>query len=360
MKTLLVLTVLALFVLSAIAQAVVIDTVPVGDTGNAPDLRYAGGYYQNPTGYGAVSYTYNIGKYEVTAAQYTAFLNAKAKTDTYGLYNTNMDTAVYSYGCNIKRTGTSGNFSYAVASDWANRPVNFVSVLDGYRFANWLGNGQGNGDTETGAYTLSEIGNWYGYGRTVQRNSGATWLIPSEDEWYKAAYYKGGGIDAGYWDYPTQSNSLPSNSLANPDPGNSANYWIGNYTIGSPYWRTNVGEFVNSPSAYGTYDQGGNVSERNEAVIILAHFPDDPRQDVLAEGLRGGSFHGYDHTSRLGLAAGERFGMDYPPDAGFETDEYGFRVVGIPGGWQPVPEPSSVLVLGSGILALAGMIRRRR
>ena len=63
------------------AQAVVgIETVPVGDPGNAADKRSIGGS-------GAVSYTYNIGKYEVTAGQYTAFLNAVAATDTYGLYN---------------------------------------------------------------------------------------------------------------------------------------------------------------------------------------------------------------------------------------------------------------------------------
>ena len=39
---------------------------------------------------GAVDYVYEIGKYEVTAGQYTEFLNAVAATDTYGLYNTDM------------------------------------------------------------------------------------------------------------------------------------------------------------------------------------------------------------------------------------------------------------------------------
>ena len=62
------------------AQAAIIDTVPVGNPGNAADT----------TGYGSVAYTYNIGKYDVTAGQYTAFLNAVAATDTYGLYNTSM------------------------------------------------------------------------------------------------------------------------------------------------------------------------------------------------------------------------------------------------------------------------------
>ena len=89
----------AILLVARAAQAVItIDTVTVGDPGNAADTRYA------TPGYGAMAYTYNIGKYEVTAGQYTAFLNAVAATDTYGLYDTNMDTAFD--GCNIKRAGS--------------------------------------------------------------------------------------------------------------------------------------------------------------------------------------------------------------------------------------------------------------
>ena len=129
----------------------------VGDPGNLADTRYA------TPGYGAVDYTYNIGKFEVTAGQYTAFLNAVAKTDTYGLYNTNMDQDLpppWGYGCNIKRTGSAGSYMYTVASDYANRPVNYVSWGDAVRFANWLTNGkptgvQGPSTTEDGAYHLA-------------------------------------------------------------------------------------------------------------------------------------------------------------------------------------------------------------
>jgi len=68
---------------SAATATVNIETVAVGNAGNAPDTRY-----ETP-GYGAVSYEYNIGKYEVTAGQYTEFLNAvdAAGTDPYDLYN---------------------------------------------------------------------------------------------------------------------------------------------------------------------------------------------------------------------------------------------------------------------------------
>ena len=84
-----------------VSQAVNIDTVLVGNTGNTDD----------DTGYGAVDYEYNIGKYEVTAGQYTEFLNAVAETDTYDLYH---DGGNYvgmwgpnydEYGVGIERTG---------------------------------------------------------------------------------------------------------------------------------------------------------------------------------------------------------------------------------------------------------------
>lgn len=129
-----------------------------------------------------------------------------AKTDTYGLYSTYMADPFNYGGCNIQRSGTSDNYTYSVAADWANRPVNYVSYWDACRFANWLHNGQKSGaqdvtTTERGAYTLD------GYngndGRTIQRNADWRWAVTSEDEWYKAAYYKGGGVDAGYWLYTT-------------------------------------------------------------------------------------------------------------------------------------------------------------
>jgi len=57
----------------------------------------------------------------------------------------------------------------------------------------------------------------------INREADWKWAMTSEDEWYKAAYYKGGGTNAGYWDYPTGSDSVPSNDLLNPDGGNNAN-----------------------------------------------------------------------------------------------------------------------------------------
>ena len=204
--------------------------VTVGNPGNGPDTRY------NSISVGSVDHVYQIGKFEVTAGQYTEFLNAVAKADPNGLYNSFMGTG--SYGANILQNGSSPNFSYSVAPDWANRPVNFVSFWDSVRFANWLQNGQPTGaqgpsTTESGAY--HDIGNPSLFGRIA----GAKFFVPTDDEWYKAAYHnKNAGLVASYFDYPTGSNSPPINTL--PDPGNHANFFdivgTGNFwdTIGDP------------------------------------------------------------------------------------------------------------------------------
>ncbi|HET6457228.1 MAG TPA: SUMF1/EgtB/PvdO family nonheme iron enzyme, partial [Armatimonadota bacterium] len=171
---------IALLCLGSIAQAnITVDTVPVGDPGNAGELSGGGaGGYGPDRICGSVAYNYNIGKYEVTAGQYADFLNKVAVTDTYGLYNTSMWSS--SYGCKIQQSGSPGTYTYSVASDWANRPVNYVSYWDSCRFANWLHNGQPTGiqtaaTTERGVYTLDDYNG--DDGRTIQRNANWKWAV---------------------------------------------------------------------------------------------------------------------------------------------------------------------------------------
>jgi formylglycine-generating enzyme required for sulfatase activity len=282
----------------------VIETVGVGNAGNPNDTH----------GWGRVDYAYNIGKYEVTAGQYVVFLNAVAATDTHGLYSTAMWTNPQ--GCGIERHGHPGSYAYSVAQDLADRPVNFVDWGDAARFANWLHNGQPAGaqdltTTEDGAYFLDGA---MGDEALLQitRKPGARWAIPSENEWFKAAYHKNDGVTGNYFNFPMAANTVPSNELVDPDPGNSATFWDFGLTIGAPYYRTTVGAHENSASPYGTFDQGGNVGEWNEALI-----------GTTSRGLRGGSYF-----TGWGSLLWEYQAFEFYP-----TDQYhdvGFRVCAIP------------------------------
>jgi len=318
-----------------------LETVPVGDPGNVGELSgesLPGGAGPDRI-CGAVSYNYRIGRYEVTAGQYTDFLNAVGGIDTYGLYHTDQWSSTY--GCKIERysgSGTIGNpYKYRVSADYANRPVNYVSWGGAARFANWLHNGQPTGvqnlsTTEDGAYFLNGVTSNADL-LLVNRRSGWKWAITNEDEWYKAAYYKGGSTNSGYWDYATSSDNMPSNVLSNPsaDPGNNANFYdySNGYTIDSPYYRTNAGDFENSDSPYGTFDQSGNVEEWNESIM------------GLHRGLRGASF------SYGGFFPASVRDCFYPGSGYYNV---GFRVV-------EVPEPLSLAIMALGSL---GLIRRRK
>ncbi|MCX6343581.1 MAG: SUMF1/EgtB/PvdO family nonheme iron enzyme [Armatimonadetes bacterium] len=313
-KTLLCTAAIALLSLGGIAQAnITIETVAIGNAGNAAD-PYTGSLY------GSVGYNYNIGKYEVTAGQYTAFLNAKANvSDAYGLYNADMWNS--SYGCKIQQTSVTGGYSYAVDSAFANRPVNCVSFWDACRFTNWLGNGQGNNSTETGAYTLN---NYNGpLGGNIQRNSGWTYAVTSEDEWYKAAYYKNGG-------YSLYANGT---SVA-PGVETDSNYG----GIGGIYSTTWDGTIHGALEQNGTKDMMGNVFEWNEAI---------PYQNAnyASRGLRGGSFL----YNSYYLQSSSRDIYGYPYD---EINYLGFRV-------SEVPEPSSIIALLGGLAGLIGIRRRK-
>lgn len=307
---------------SAASAAIIIETVPVGNPGNAADS----------TGYGSVAYSYNIGTYEVTAGQYTAFLNAVAATDVYELYS--IFQADSRYGCGITRTGNWGEYTYSVDPAFVNRPVNYVNIGDAMRFANWLHNGQPTGEqvagiTETGAYPLngavtnSEV-------QAVTRHADWRWAVTSEDEWYKAAYHKNDGVTGNYYLFPTGSDTTPGCDMDDVS-GNNANYNEA-FPIDEPYYTTVVGEFQNSASPYGTYDQGGNVSEWNEAVI-----------DTYCRGWRGGSYIFSDDSMQ------SCYRSDYAVPL-VEFHHLGFRV-------SAIPEPATMSLLALGGLAL---MRRRR
>jgi len=309
--------------------------VTVGNPGNAADT----------TSYGSVAYEYQISEYEVTAGEWRDFLNVvdPAGANALGLYNSLMDSN--SFGCQI--TWNTGESTYdfsggtteapgSTAADWQNRPVNYVSWYDAARYTNWLTTG----DTESGVYNTST---WEALPHATAATTlgvPVAYFIPTEDEWYKAAYHKNDGVTENYWDYPTKSDvpNTPGRDMDEAtNPGNNANYYTTSYLLGSPpYYRTEVGEFQLSTSPYGTFDQGGNVWEWNETQI------------AANRGVRGGSF---------GSFGGYYLQSDvrYFGAPTFEFDSVGFRVASITG---VIPEPGSVALLALGA-GMAVAVRRR-
>jgi formylglycine-generating enzyme required for sulfatase activity len=325
---------LAPLLLPLSAEAVILDLVAIGNPGNAADPPA----YCMAGDCGSVAEPFQISRFEVTNAQYAEFLNAVADADPNGLYALAMASDARG---GITRSGGSGSYSYAVKAGRADHPVVFVSFWDALRFANWLHNGepagaQGPGTTEDGAYTLAPGAV---AGNTVTRNPGAQVFLPSENEWYKAAYYDP-GLDS-YFDSPTSSDLAPDSA---PPPGsaNAANIWEGTYALtGSATFEpgfdylTDVGAYDLAASPYGTFDQAGNVWEWNETI--------DPVTPAN-RGVRGG---GWDDGPSL-VSKTIPVSID-PADEGYD---YGFRVA-------TVPEPAQLLLSATGALALAARGRRR-
>ncbi len=311
----------SLFAASAIASPVTIDWSTVGNAGNAADPT---------TGFGSVGYDYRIGAFEVTNAQYAAFLNAAAASDPTGLYNPIMGSSARG---GITRSGVAGGFTYSVKADMDDKPVNFVSWFDAARMANWMTNGQGAGGTESGVYTFDGANSISAINRDLSNANQV--FLPTEDEWYKAAYHQpfsqGGDADD-YWRYATQSNSVPTvakatgtGDVANPG-ANVVNYSDGADWNGQNGNVTTVGSAGNT-SFYGAFDMNGNVWEWNETLLDVSRV------------IRGGAF---DSNEFLLRSTFQNFS-----DASFGFISDGFRLA------SPVPEPASLALIAVGATLLA-------
>jgi formylglycine-generating enzyme required for sulfatase activity len=311
--------------ITSAAASVTIDYVSVGHAGNAAGSN----------GYGAVAYAYYIGKYEVTNAQYGAFLNAvdPSGANANGVYNSYMGTNAR--GGITYTPGAASGQKYTIRANMGNKPVNYVSWYDSARFTNWMNNGQGTGSTEIGAYTLN------GNTGLITRNVGATVYLPNWNEWDKAAYYDptpGAGGGDNYWLYPTQSDTAPTVGSANFSTGDISNPGanVANYNYGAD-WNDLDGNVTTVGSAaannyFGTFDQGGNVREWNDAVLKIS-----------TRGIRGGSFINGEGSLRTN-------DRSYGGPT-IENTSIGFRVAS-------VPEPTSLLLtmLAGGMM----LIRRKR
>ena len=266
--------------------------VTTGDTANTV----------NGVNPGVVSYEYSIGTYEVTAAQW--------------LIVTTADNNV-------------GN-----AGDWSGtQPTAGTSWYEAAKFANWLTSG----DALLGAYGFSNSTSFTGVDRAAAiATYGTIYVLPSEDEWYKAAYLKSDG--SGYTTYAT-GNATPDGIDDNFDTDYDSVFSEG-AEYPDPF---EVGDA--SIENNGTFDMGGNIYEWNESAFAGGE-PTGSEERVF----RGGAW--YDESGEL--QSSNRSSLT----PGNELDDIGFRVASVSAAVAAVPEPSSLGLLVIG--AMGCVLRRKR
>ncbi len=317
MKTTKKIAMLAMCLLTAglpLQASMIGELVTVGDIGNAA----------NSDGYGAVAYTYDIGKYEVTVTQYVDFLNEAAKSDPNGLYHTSMSTW-------IQRSGASGNYSYTAKPGFESFPIGLVTFTDAARFVNWLTtNGE---STEYGSYDLRlDYASTDNYVR-MDAAEGMThqYFVVSEDEWYKAAYYDPTLNDGqgGYWDYGTRSNTAPTAAAPSGTP-NTANF-------GGLNGLLPVGAYTGTSTYYGLYDMVGNAGEITDSQYRLTGT-------TLTRVRRGAT------------SGNSEIAQDWRATA-TEATGIGFRIVMVP---AQIPEPGSVALMIAGAAGVMVYGKRMR
>ena len=275
-----------------------IDFVKIGNPGNVADT----GVYPAS---GSVSYSYNLGKYEVSRD-----MVLKASTAG-GLGLTLADLTSY---------GGNG----------INRPASGISWNEAARFVNWLNTSKGYQAaykfTTSGANdNISVWGAGEYSGSNQFRHKNAYYFLPSTDEWYKGAY----GSPTGTWyNYPNGSDSVPT-SVSGGSTG--AVYYRG--SGGGPADITNAG----GPSAFGTIAQGGNVWEWTET-----EYDGINNDGAISRDNLGGSWDRV--NSYLLNQVSNSIG---PTWEGFDI---GFRVA-------MIPEPSTFSFLA---VSLAGLLAFRR
>ncbi len=246
--------------------------VTIGAAGNPADT----------TGYGAVGYTYQISATEVTIAEFQQATGAGDGDENY-------------WNAGTRTVGT-------------NAPASYVSLYEAMKYCNWLTSGNIN----LGAYQFSG-----GVYQSTDRASavttyGTVYALPTEDEWYKAAYYTGTVGDL--WSlYANGTDTVPTAG------------W--NYYYDSPNYTWTVG--YGGEEQNGTYDMMGNVWEWMEDSSGV---------------LRGGSCYDFEYS----LPSSTRLILN--PVSEYST--FGFRVVAI-------PEPATALLFGIGGLG-AWMVRRNK
>ena len=290
-------------------NAFTIDFVNVGNAGNANDTGAGGGSYSSP--YGGVAYNFRMGVTEVPQVWIDKATNLGMTNVTAGAW-----------------TGS--------------QPAAYMTWYESAAFVNYL-------NTSTGhqaAYNLTFSGvnwsmilwssaqAWQTGGENLYRNKDAYYFLPSENEWYKAAYHKNDGVTANYWDYATASNTIPTAVASGTTAGTAVYY---------PFYSTTAAvDNDGGLSAYGTQGQNGNVWEWQESAFDgLNNSSTEDR--VYRGGGRGDAGNNMRSSIRSAF------------DPAANGDSVGLRVASI----AAVPEPASAALFGLGALLLAARRRWR-
>ena len=294
------------------------DFVTIGNPGNAPDTTGA----PNPAG--SVGYTYQMGKFEVSRDMITKYNSSFGNNNSLAI--TLADMSPYgANGINKPATGVSWNE--------AARCVNWLNTSTGNQAAYKFTTGGVNDDIAlwTASDTLDyDASNPY-------RSKRATYVLPSYNEWYKAAYYD--PSNSTYYDYPTGSNTAPTNVASGTTTGTAVH--------GGQSGPADV-TLAGGLSPYSVMGLGGNVWEWEESSYDLTNS-----SNSIFRGVRGGNWANDFLTDDL--SSSTRSVNNLPQ---YEFNYIGFRVASLASSAAPVPEPSMMVM--ATLLGLGGYIGKRR
>jgi sulfatase modifying factor 1 len=285
------------------------EFVKIGNPGNTADTTGA----PNPAG--GVGYVYGIGKYEVSEVMIDKYNASQAG----GVLQITKDTR------------------------GPNKPATSVSWNEAARFVNWLNTSTGGFAaykfdlTSTGVndaiiqWAISDAADYDP--SNPLRSKRAKYVLPSMDEWYKAAYFN--PSNNSYYDYTTGSNTAPTSVASGDGTGVNGNNEVVYQGQAGPADVNQAGGL----SPFGVMGLGGNVWEWEESFY-----------DSINRGVRGSYWNGFAFYSS---AMSRGYGT---PST--ESDAFGFRVATL----SPpptVPEPTSMAIFGLGALGMAYRARRK-
>jgi len=271
------LSILAAPALAAIDPNSGIDFVTIGAVNNP---AWTGGGSNNNRG--SVGYVYNIGKFEVTTAQWAEFMNAALDRPATDRIPAVQYPSIW--GATAVPPANAGGRRYVVQPGRENIPVGGITWRTAAIYANWLHNGKAtNRDAFlSGAYEVSTFGvGPFGVGFTDQltHSPGARYWIPSLDEWMKAAHYdpnkpNADGTIGGWWQYSNSTDTAipygPAGQLTPSGVPTQANgVWTDFAYPGFNPFSIPLGAYTNVVSPWGLYDVAGGTSEWTETAIFF-------------------------------------------------------------------------------------------